>query len=265
MVDPAILLAAVLIIGGAAILSLAASLVTRRWIQSRLSEGHNDVAGFIFATIGVIYAVLLAFVVFAVWDRFSKADDAVSSEAAALVTVYRDAQVLPPPQRHAAQQALISYARTVPAKEWSSHGTLVAHTTPDPLNPVWAAFRAVKPTTTLGEGQLLAAEVDIHQLEVLRHQRHLGQEASLPWIFWPVLIAGALITVGFALAFSIENGATHAVLTAVLAGCVASILFLIFGLDHPYTGMMHVSNQPFEHAILQFHALDNGTPEQSLS
>jgi hypothetical protein len=57
---------------------------------------HNDVAGFIIAVVGVIYAVLLAFVVIVGWENFSRAKGVVGQEASALRTVYRDSGAFPP-------------------------------------------------------------------------------------------------------------------------------------------------------------------------
>ena len=45
---------------------------------------HNDVAGFIYAALGVIYAVLLALVVIAVWGEYDAASVTVEQEANAL-------------------------------------------------------------------------------------------------------------------------------------------------------------------------------------
>ena len=56
---------------------------------------HNDLGGFILAVIGVIYAVLLAFVAIGVWERFQLAEARTYEEAGALTTVYRDAGSFP--------------------------------------------------------------------------------------------------------------------------------------------------------------------------
>jgi hypothetical protein len=51
-----------------------------RWCSDlcpRRRQGHNDVAGFIYAVVGVIYAVLLALMVIAVWEDYEKARDTV--------------------------------------------------------------------------------------------------------------------------------------------------------------------------------------------
>ena len=50
---------------------------------------NNEIAGFKFATVGVIYAVLLAFAVIVVWERFSEGEGAVLQEASAAATLYR--------------------------------------------------------------------------------------------------------------------------------------------------------------------------------
>jgi uncharacterized membrane protein len=55
----------------------------------------QDSAGFMFMTMGVLYAVVLAFVVFAVWEQFAHSEQAVTAEAAVLVSVFRDTQTVP--------------------------------------------------------------------------------------------------------------------------------------------------------------------------
>jgi hypothetical protein len=54
----------VVIIGGATLFTVGAALILRKRVRSTRTEGHNEIVGFIFATVGVIYAVLLALVVF---------------------------------------------------------------------------------------------------------------------------------------------------------------------------------------------------------
>ena len=51
-------------------------LVRRRFSLERLTT-NNEIAGFKFATVGVIYAVLLAFAIIIVWERFADAENAV--------------------------------------------------------------------------------------------------------------------------------------------------------------------------------------------
>jgi len=54
-------------------LAMAGPVIARRVIGLPRLATNNEVAGFKFATVGVLYAVLLAFVVIVVWEKFSDA------------------------------------------------------------------------------------------------------------------------------------------------------------------------------------------------
>jgi uncharacterized membrane protein YgaE (UPF0421/DUF939 family) len=62
--------------------------VVQRLVPSALRQEHNDVAGFIYAVVGVTYAVLLAFVVVVVWEEYERAKDTVETEANELAGDY---------------------------------------------------------------------------------------------------------------------------------------------------------------------------------
>src|SRR6478752_5628283 len=49
-----------LLVGATVLLSIAGTLLVRRLASVEVLQRHNDVAGFIYAVIGVVYAVLLA-------------------------------------------------------------------------------------------------------------------------------------------------------------------------------------------------------------
>ena len=51
----------ILIVGAITAVAATGALFVRRWIPVEILERHNDVAGFIYAVIGVVYAVLLGF------------------------------------------------------------------------------------------------------------------------------------------------------------------------------------------------------------
>src|SRR5579883_2735977 len=56
----------------------------------------NDVAGFIYAVVGPLYAILLAFVVFVVWGHFEDAKTGVATEANEAAGIWRQATALSP-------------------------------------------------------------------------------------------------------------------------------------------------------------------------
>ena len=56
-------------------------LVFHRLVHVNVRRAHNDLAGFTIAVIGVLYAVLLAFIAIATWESFSRASDIVENES----------------------------------------------------------------------------------------------------------------------------------------------------------------------------------------
>ncbi len=57
-------------------IAMVAQTPIHRWVGVERLVQNNEIAGFKFATVGVIYAVLLAFTVIVVWEKFSAAENA---------------------------------------------------------------------------------------------------------------------------------------------------------------------------------------------
>src|SRR4030095_5225741 len=78
--------AAVVLLVPTTILAMCGPLIVRRYVPLERLRDNNEVAGFKFATVGVIYAVLLAFAILVVWERFYQADNEAASYAAGRAT-----------------------------------------------------------------------------------------------------------------------------------------------------------------------------------
>lgn len=250
MKKQSILMVAVVIIGGSVMAGLLGMVFARRFTRGRQ---HNEIVGLVFATVALLYSVILAFVVFAVWEQFQEAARSVTNEAAAAVSAYRDTQAFPEPIRSQAQRAFRTYVTTVMVKEWKTHGLVLAHTTQDALNPVWDAYRELQP---VDPGLLASSEPALKDLEKQRHLRHLAGEATLPDVFWWLIVGGGVVTIAMSYLFYLDRALVHAVLTALLAGFIAGVLCLILSLNFPFTGRVHVSRSPFKHALLEFTAIN---------
>jgi len=78
-----------IIVGLGTVLSMLGPILVRRYVDVERLTANNEIAGFKYATIGVLYAVLLAFAVIVVWERFSDAELDVVHEAGAAENIYR--------------------------------------------------------------------------------------------------------------------------------------------------------------------------------
>src|SRR5215213_8293926 len=82
-------------------LAVGGLILTQRLVPVSVRRQHNDVAGFIYAVLGVTYAVLLGLMVVAVWEDWQAAQETATQEANELAAVFWLAHGLPEPEgRH---------------------------------------------------------------------------------------------------------------------------------------------------------------------
>jgi hypothetical protein len=223
-----------------------------------LREGdHNDVAGFIIAVVGVIYAVLLAFVVIVSWENFSGAEGVVGQEASALRNIYRDSTVFPPEVRERLRADVNDYARVAIEREWPAMNRGVQG---DPEVAVvldtFSRDLAGLPATTPLEQQYVSVEADrFNDLVTARSQRLDYVEQGVPGVLWVALIVGAVVTIGFAMIFGMSSTLLHTFMIASLTALIGVLLFVSVAIDHPFAGEVAVDPAPLERVLQDF-----GTP-----
>ncbi len=87
--DLPVWLAAIFVVGLPTAVAVACSAAVRRQFGFEGLQANNEVAGFKFAVLGVVYAVLLGFAVIVVWEKFHTAEVAVTQEAGVTATLFR--------------------------------------------------------------------------------------------------------------------------------------------------------------------------------
>src|SRR5579872_2619180 len=76
-------------VGGFVAIAVLAGLLAHRYLPQSVLDQHNEIAGFVFAVVGVVYAVLLAFLAIGVWEHFQSSEESTYQEASSLTVVYR--------------------------------------------------------------------------------------------------------------------------------------------------------------------------------
>ena len=203
--------------------------------------GNNEVAGFKFAVLGVIYAVLLGFAVIVVWEKFSSADEAVTQEAAGIVSVYRLSGGLDASSQDAVREKLRNYVDTVINKDWPA----MARGRLDPaagnaLSGIYAAILSFNPQTRRDEAVLNATLRDLDILVQGRRTRLVLVSDVMPNVLWYALFAGAFVTLTFTFFFGSRSLRAQTFMAGLLATLIFMALFVIVEIDHPFTGPVSV-------------------------
>jgi hypothetical protein len=134
-------IAAVILIIPTTLLAMAGPILVRRFFDFKQLRTNNEVAGFKFATVGVLYAVLLAFAVIVVWEKFNQAESEVAKEAGAAATVYRLIRGIDPEHAAAIRKATTDYLNSAIASDWPAMANgKQSRATTEALNEVYHAI-----------------------------------------------------------------------------------------------------------------------------
>jgi hypothetical protein len=248
----------VLVVCAVSAAAVAGLAVVQRLVSSQRRQQHNDVAGFLYAVLGVVYAVLLALVVIAVWEQYQRARETVESEANAVAEIAWLAHRLPEPERQQLQEHARSYAQEVVNEEWplmdqgmdqEGRGTPQGW---DLIDDMRETIQEGEPRTA-GEQEVYAQGLD--QMERLADQRRMRlvqADEGMPFILWAVLVFGGVVAVGFTYLFGLENSWAHSLMVVSLASVISLVLFTIGVIEHPFSGGARIGTEAFELILERF-------------
>lgn len=246
-------LAVLLIVIIPTVITMCGPVVVRRLVGMERIVGNNEVAGFKFATLGVIYAVLLGLVVISVWEKYAEADDAVTRETGALASLYRLAGGLDTEDQQAVRGELSRYADSVAADDWPAmeRGEESLETR-RALDALYGAILAIPILNSRDEIMLDALLTQADLVTDARRERIALAEGVVPAAIWLVLFIGAGLTLGFTFFFGVENLRAQVVMAGMLAMVIFLALFVAVSISHPFTGPLSVKPDPISRLLDDF-------------
>jgi hypothetical protein len=241
----------IVILFGIIIISLLGLALVRRSISISTLESHHEVAGFIYAVVGVVYAVLMAFVVLVVWEQYNSANEKIEYEATNVAGIYRNSFGIQDSVVQSNVQSLVKeYAATMIHNEFPANLKL-SNENREVYTKFWNLFYGY---VTKNENDKFWFSKTVESLEKLqesRRMRLLCVDYGVPGYMWFVLIFGAVITIGFSYLFGTKKVLAHAVMVFCLSGIIGLVLILIDALEHPFSGIIHIKPESFE-VVLKF-------------
>jgi hypothetical protein len=236
MAGPVIVILLIVVVVSIALVGLAT--VRQLVPRARLAQ-HTDVAGYVYAVIGVLYAVILSQVVVAAWDEYRDARSVAANEAYAVLNLERLSRSWPDNVREPVREALIAYAKEVIDVEWPAmdsgdyrmapHGAVAEQ--------LWSVYDRIGQGAEGNSAKYAASLDQLDNLDEARRSRYILGESALPQTMRLTLAIGAVVTVGFAYLFAVESGWLHGTMVASLAVLVALLLLLEYELETPFQGV----------------------------
>jgi hypothetical protein len=231
-------------------IAMLGPVVVRRFVTLDSLRTNNEVAGFKFATIGVIYAVLLAFAVIVVWEKFNEAENNVAREAGGATTIFRLAATLEPSRGAPLKDKMVAYLEAVITKGWPAmeHG----RASPDVTSALSNLYSTLlKPQSGGQIDPIVQAEIlrQLDEISIGRRSRLVASQGTVPSILWYVLFGGAVITVGFTFFFGTKNLRAQTVMTGALSLLIFSGLLTVVVIDRPFAGGVKVQPEALVYVL----------------
>ena len=245
-------LSAILLVLLPTLIAMSGPILVRRQVELHRLTTNNEIAGFKFATVGVIYAVVLAFAVIAAWEKYNEAEVMVTNEAGAAATLYRLTSG-PGSEVGAAKAALTNYLKLAVALDWPQMAK--EHESREVTQALNGLYDTILNLPETGPRRAAHSFEMLRQLDLLTQARrtrlHLAS-GIVPTMLWVVLSLGATLTIVFTFFFGTENLWAQVAMTGILSLIVFMGLLVVLSFDHPFTGPVHVTPEALQVVLEDF-------------
>jgi Protein of unknown function (DUF4239) len=228
--------------------------VVRRYMTLERLVTNNEIAGFKFTTIGVLYAVLIAFAIIVVWQKFSDAETNAAAEAAGAATVYRLSQGLDQQSGGALREGMSNYLTVAINRDWPAmeRGSREQYPSRSALDAVYSTLLSFQSSTPRDSAVLPEILRQLDVITLARNARLIAAEGIVPSVIWPVLFGGAIVTIVFTFFFGTNNLRAQTAMTVLLSLLIFSELLIIVAVDYPFTGPIKVEPTALARVLAEF-------------
>ncbi len=243
-----LLLGLIVLIAGGAVLT---QIYVRHRFPRIKGDEHNDVTRFAFGVIGFVYAFYIGFIVTVMWGQINTADASARIEGAAGVQLAKDLHVFDKADADRIRQRLLEYVR-VAEVEWPLAASGESFPEADnALQRLYTAYEEVQPRTDIQKMFLATSLSNLDKISQKRTERVIlaRTDTGPPGSLWAVIFLTSGMVLGCAIIYGGEKPVRHYTMVAIVGVLVASNLFLILELAHPYIGEIATSPEPLREVI----------------
>src|SRR5438046_2868812 len=225
--------------------------VRKKYSAEVLKENH-EVAAIIFNAFGLFYGVLVAFVVFVTWSGYDEATKNLQMEASEALDIFHTAETFPDSPRKTIQQGVREYLTAVYNDEVPkmANGDLQLYSG-GAHNSLRVLFAQVDASSIPNRELYAEALRCLNNLAQYRRMRIFAGNDTVPPVIWLVLLVGGVFAVSYTFFFGMKNIRAQYLITTTFTVTLTSILFLIYVLDHPFTGTSKVSLEPLKQVMAE--------------
>jgi hypothetical protein len=241
-------------VGGVAIVAAILAYLIRKYGPAEGRAANNEAAGQVFTIVGGLHAVLVAFVLIALFDGVTQASDAAYREADGLVAATWASDALSEDAGREVRQLSREYAQTVIDDEWPAMrlGTDFESTGWAQLDRLRKVVAQAHATDEWQVDRKTEAAAQLWQVYEARQARLDAAGGEISSVVWFVLVMGSVLAICLPLLFGGPLIRTHVLIVATLAATITLLMYASYQLQNPFGGGADVNPAAFEAAIERF-------------
>lgn len=250
---------------GITLLSVLGMLVVRRYVNLEVLTSYHQVAGYLLSVVGMMYSVLLGFVIVDSMHHMQDVRQLVSMEASGLANVFLCSEGLPAPKRSEIRSLCHEYAEEVINDEWHElRRGLYSRKTFRSVFKIWKAITTFEPKTKSEDDIQQQLTNQICALDESHRARVISAAHGVAPVLWLVLIVGGVFTVGFTYFFGVKSLRAQILMTVLLTVILSLNLYLVFAFGNPMSRDLGVVPGPFKLDLMIFDSFDSlSMPKES--
>ena len=243
-------LACLAILAGGCLVTGISIFLVRKFVPESL-RGSEERREPVFAFAGVLYALVIGFVLAYALDGYQTAETAAGTEADSVSSLSRAATLFDAESRDRIGHELICYARAVVDDEWPA----MAHGHRSELATA-ATDRLFQSFGKLGrhdaDNSALSTSLErVSDLQKARATRLLKSDTFLPTMFWVFMIAGGFMLIVFATVLKGREPVRGQIMFILpVSLLVICSVYLVFVFEQPFRGPNEVQPRAMERALV---------------
>lgn len=242
---------ALIYIGVAVVLTLAAIALAQRFVPQWRDEEASDKTVGVVAMVMTLFALVLAFLIVNLYSGYEGAANDVGTEANSLSSIVTDVYRFPAREHQLMDAAVARYVREVRTREFP----MLRNGQADPkaqayLSAIFDTLGHYSPTTSSQVAFYRDTSDDLERLATERNDRLDAASASIPGPLLGLLILLAVLTLLTAVLVRTRSYGLDLVLCLSIAAVVGAGMVTAAILEYPFSGSIAVSSAPFDRGDL---------------
>ena len=206
-------------------------------------EQSNEVAGIVFSAVALLYSLILAFVIVAVWEDYNDLNKTIEAETDKLNSILAHTGNLPDNLKEIVGKSIFDYCDQVVNKEWQMQQTKTEY--PSAIPVLRQQLLNIQPDNEMQKRVFDVVDEDLSSVSDLHRERLAHTRSQMPQLIWQILKAGTIILILFSYFLQVSSVKLKRLYLAFLVTSISMCMFLVYSLDHPFDAQEGVSNQPY--------------------